>query len=104
MTPELVFDNDYYSVVTGSSLAENGIKVYKVINKQYDLVEVETTIMVRAISLARDYADYLKRLEADALEAPPFDDDDIVEFNIPAGETPPMEIEFVPEPEDPVPA
>ncbi len=85
MTPETVFTNDYYTVVTGMMFGVKGVKIYKVINLQYDLVEVETTILVRAISLARDYADFLGRLEADANdeENPPVDDEDILEFEVP---------------------
>ena len=107
MTPELVFQNDYYSVVTGESVAQNGVKVYKVINLQYDLIEVETTIMVRALQLARDYGEYLTRMlaEAELDETPPeFDDEDILEFNLPPTTTPDMAIEFVPDPDDPIPA
>lgn len=84
MDSELVFENEYYSVVTAKSVSGNGLKVYKIINRQYDLVEVETTILVRAIQLAREYATYLTDMNKQ--HDIPDDDEDIVQFDIPPEE------------------
>jgi len=89
-TIEVIFENENYIVCTGLSLAENGIRVYKVVNKAHDIVEVETTILPRAISLAKDYNDYMGRINADQVE----DDEDMLQFEIPPED---MEV-FVDEP------
>lgn len=85
---ELVFENEFYGVYTGKSMVEEGMRAYKIINKKYGIVEVETTILPRAISLAKDYADYMNRLNSDqeaedtrgAIE----EDGDMLQFTVPA--------------------
>lgn len=89
MKQELVFQNKYYSVVTGLMAgSELEVPLYKVINRQFDIVEVETTILIRAVSLARDYSEYLDRMEEDDEE----DDEDNVQFEIPEDD---LEVEVI---------
>lgn len=81
MEQVIVFDNAHYRVVTGFMTgSEPPVPVYLVVNKQYDMVEIETTILIRAISLAKDYSDFLDMLEEDEEE---IDKEDILEFTVP---------------------
>ena len=57
--------------------------VYKIVNKEYGIVEVETTILPRAIHIANENSDYLGRIKDD-------EQADALEF-----EVPPAELEVV---------
>jgi len=75
---KLVYENDHYKIVTGI-MAETPklmTPVYKIINKEHDMVEVETTILPRAIHIANENSDYLGRIALD-------DNDDTLDFEEP---------------------
>lgn len=50
-TDTVVFETEYYTVVVGiGEMQENHkVKMYKVVNKQHNVSEIETTLYLRAI-------------------------------------------------------
>ena len=78
MEPEIVFENENYTVVTGLMFGGDGAFTYKIVNKKYDILEAETTILPRAIESAREYNTYLNRLSADMIA-----EEDELQFDLP---------------------
>ncbi len=54
----LIYDNSLYAVEVGwPEVSDLQSRLYKVRNKQYDVVEGETTVLMRALSLADEFRD-----------------------------------------------
>lgn len=58
----LIYENDMYRVVAGSAVITDGYynRCYRVENKLYDMVEMETTVLMRALFSADDYETHVK--------------------------------------------
>lgn len=59
---EIIYENDHYRVMLGTALiATMSQPLYKIINKVYGVVEMETTLLPRALMEADDYSDMIKQ-------------------------------------------
>jgi len=65
----VVYTNEHYDVVIGAAeITEFSADLYKVINRQYGLVEAEMSSLPTAILAAEEFSDYLKEV---AYKLPP---------------------------------
>jgi hypothetical protein len=59
---QLIYENDMYSVLLGPSeiSADFSGNCYKVRNKVYDIIELETTVLMKALFSADDFEAHVK--------------------------------------------